>query len=658
MAESLAKYVVSLEAETARYRAELQKANNTLQQFTRAQQKALDTVRNAFFALGGAVAASKFSGWISSAIDAADNASKLSQKIGVSTETITGLALGLDLAGVSTEEFSKAMLRLARVASDADAGLATAQRTFQTLGISVKASSGALKTADVLLSEIAGKFSQLANGTQKAALAQELFGRSGATLIPFLNQGSAAFEQMIAQSRALGLVWTDEAGRAAENFNDSLTVLAAVSRGYASALAQEVLPALNATTAFFVKTSEEGIKVGPVMGSIVGWFKSLAVVALTATTTVSNLFDRIFTLGDVISKRLIPGTLAWKQAWLDLEARIARSSLTLAEAVSGIWENGDNQEAVQQQIAGFAALINAQAGLEEQAKATKQAIQDESAVMAMFNTINNDATRFTKESEKDVSAMFNSMVSNDLDKRKAMRDLEASLMTQEEAIRASYDRQLAFIKANTEEGSAAQIRLIDRLTAKTDEQLKDIEGKTGALTEFGKAAAQNIQSAFADFLFDPFSDGLDGMLSGFLETMKRMVAEVASQQILNGLFGGLSGSTNPLVAGIGAAFSGARANGGQVSAGRSYLVGERGPELFMPSGAGRIVPNGGGGTNVQIVDQRGAGAPPVDISRQMSGGMERIRVLIRSEVGGMFSDGTMDRQFRAASMPVRRLGSR
>jgi hypothetical protein len=56
-------------------------------------------------------------------------------------------------------------------------------------------------------------------------------------------------------------------------------------------------------------------------------------------------------------------------------------------------------------------------------------------------------------------------------------------------------------------------------------------------------------------------------------------------------------------------FGGARADGGPVSAGRAYLVGERGPELFVPRGSGTIVPNGAGGggvsvTNVYNIDSR------------------------------------------------------
>jgi phage-related minor tail protein len=54
-----------------------------------------------------------------------------------------------------------------------------------------------------------------------------------------------------------------------------------------------------------------------------------------------------------------------------------------------------------------------------------------------------------------------------------------------------------------------------------------------------------------------------------------------------------------------AQFSGARADGGPVSAGGAYLVGERGPELFRPASAGAVEPLGGGGVNVTINVQGG-----------------------------------------------------
>jgi hypothetical protein len=70
---------------------------------------------------------------------------------------------------------------------------------------------------------------------------------------------------------------------------------------------------------------------------------------------------------------------------------------------------------------------------------------------------------------------------------------------------------------------------------------------------------------------------------------------------------------NPIVSGISGlidkVFGGGKAAGGPVSGGTTYLVGERGPELFTPSGSGNIIPNhrlGGGGGAVMNITVNGA----------------------------------------------------
>jgi hypothetical protein len=79
---------------------------------------------------------------------------------------------------------------------------------------------------------------------------------------------------------------------------------------------------------------------------------------------------------------------------------------------------------------------------------------------------------------------------------------------------------------------------------------------------------------------------------------------------------------NPAVQGIGglidAAFGGFRANGGSVSAGKSYVVGERGAEMFVPSQNGTIIPNGGMGGTINItvngaIDSEGTARTIVDV---------------------------------------------
>jgi phage-related minor tail protein len=58
--------------------------------------------------------------------------------------------------------------------------------------------------------------------------------------------------------------------------------------------------------------------------------------------------------------------------------------------------------------------------------------------------------------------------------------------------------------------------------------------------------------------------------------------------------------TNVLTNVLSSVFGGARADGGPVDMGRAYLVGERGPELFVPGASGAIQPNGAGGGNITL----------------------------------------------------------
>jgi hypothetical protein len=132
------------------------------------------------------------------------------------------------------------------------------------------------------------------------------------------------------------------------------------------------------------------------------------------------------------------------------------------------------------------------------------------------------------------------------------------------------------------------------------------------LTVFAEEAARQMQQSFAAFLFDPFQDGLRGMLRGFVDMIRQMVSQILAQQLLLAFLSPFKGT-----AGIFGQMYGAlekRATGGPVSANRPYIVGERGPELFVPGSSGGIVPNnammGGGMTVAPVynIDARGATA--------------------------------------------------
>ena len=126
-------------------------------------------------------------------------------------------------------------------------------------------------------------------------------------------------------------------------------------------------------------------------------------------------------------------------------------------------------------------------------------------------------------------------------------------------------RNLAGI-ADIEADYAALYSGLDTLQAKGQET-------TSLLGEYGAQAARNMQTAFADFLFDPFSDGLDGMLKGFLKTLQRMAAEAAASQIFQ-LIGtaasNYSGQGAGWVNAIGSVLSNGKSEGGYTGPGGKY----------------------------------------------------------------------------------------
>ncbi len=179
---------------------------------------------------------------------------------------------------------------------------------------------------------------------------------------------------------------------------------------------------------------------------------------------------------------------------------------------------------------------------------------------------------------------------------------------------------------------------------------KEQEASLGMLGELGAQAARNIQDSFAQFLFDPFKGGLGGMLKGFINTIRRMIAEVASAMLLkqfftwmSGLSGGFGQIGSALLAGMG------KANGGPVMGNRAYMVGERGPEMFVPSSGGSIVPNnrmGGGVTVAPVynVDARGATADLVKaLPAILEANTRRAVELARATIYDDYSRGAFGR---------------
>ncbi len=232
-------------------------------------QPAFNQANRQFFALegaakkaGAAIAATLSVGviaaWVKESIDAADAARKQAQAIGLTTEALTSLQWAASQSGVSTNDLSAAFGRLNRAAMDAATGSEKQAQLFAKLGVSVTDSEGALRSGDAILLDLADRFKQLPDGVEKSALAMELFGRSGAKLIPMLNAGSDGLTQLREEAERLGLVINDKQAQEAEQFNDSISALGAQSKGAANIVSGELLPTLNTMVGLLGETASAG----------------------------------------------------------------------------------------------------------------------------------------------------------------------------------------------------------------------------------------------------------------------------------------------------------------------------------------------------------------------------------------------------------------
>jgi len=158
---------------------------------------------------------------------------------------------------------------------------------------------------------------------------------------------------------------------------------------------------------------------------------------------------------------------------------------------------------------------------------------------------------------------------------------------------------------------AASDEAFRKATEKQTEYLTGIERQTRQNENLARDLGFTFQSAFEDAILR--GEKLRGVLAGIAQDLARIVMrQTVTTPLASMLMGGLSsafgglfgGSSLGDIRGPGGStsipFGGPRALGGPVEAGSAYLVGEEGPELFMPGASGRIIPNGqsAGGTVV------------------------------------------------------------
>lgn len=169
--------------------------------------------------------------------DAIDQLGKMSQKVGVSVEALSSLKYAAELSDVSLDQLGQGLKQLSKFMVESGVS-----------GVSVEEQ----------LLKIAEEFSRTNDGAAKTAAAMKYFGKAGADLIPFLNQGREGIEALREEAARLGIVFSTDAAKRAEEFNDNLTRLKSAAQALQVELSGPLVEALNKTAGAMLQAQRNG----------------------------------------------------------------------------------------------------------------------------------------------------------------------------------------------------------------------------------------------------------------------------------------------------------------------------------------------------------------------------------------------------------------
>lgn len=317
------------------------------------------------------------------------------------------------------------------------------------------------------------------------------------------------------------------------------------------------------------------------------------------------------------------------------------------------------------------ARLKQQQALEQQAAKEREVEQNRTATMKRQTDERNAV--LAKETEaRDKAAKKQAEINRDLEKSFKDFNDEMDMFVFDSTQSLVSDVEQYRDKAR-KENEAANEKLADAMAAYNDRMLKEEEDKTEKMSKYAERAAENMQDAFANFLFDPFAKGTRSMGEEFAIMLRRMAAQAAASKIfdlltpfvktgLSAAWGGLSGmfssagtvsAASTGVAALGPAdivkpsptFNGQFFASGGDFAGGLRIVGENGPELEA-TGASRIfnaqqtkdILGGGGSTNNIVVNVTNDGKQTPDMMGDQIA-KSIIRTIAREEIANATRPG-------------------
>lgn len=590
-------------------------------------------------------------------IDAMDAMDELAQRTNVSVELLSALDLIAKQSGTDLETVGGAVQKLTKNLNEyvRDGGSKVAD-SFRAIGISREEALQGLQDMDAFLPTFAKKLLENAEGGQKVAAAQELMSKTGANLLPFMQQ--------LAEAGRLNAKYTTEQAAAAGRFNDQMARLKDESSKLGVALANTLLPSLNKIADAMVRGQKEG---GILAGIFEGMKESFAEVFQLniegdlnkVSKKIVESYDKLRDLENsaaggsrILSTGRVQAEIAKERANIqsliterDRLERTVRSINDLkapAQPASGggkppIDEAGlkkmealiekarDQMRRLEDEARKAGGIDRSKldeinellsgkdweklpASMKEQLRILAARVDGEKEIMRLLRQEAETQEDFAKTSAEAWSFVA------DMQKKLKGREFFENMLGEENIVGVATEDIDAMTKAGLEAIDAMQ-EILDmqaRLYAGFDENGNALEKQIDEITEFFRSAAEQSQQAFADLFFSVMEGNIQRMDRQFASFINRLVANALAAKAATALFGsdfGKGGEIGGIVGQgldyIKTIFGGGRAGGGPVSRGRAYLVGEDGPEIIVPRQAGYVVPNsalGGRGLTIGSIN--------------------------------------------------------
>lgn len=279
--------MAKLTLDASEYTKGLNDAEGQAEGFGDKWKTSTDKMKSGFKDIG--VGVGIFAGMGAAAFKAADNMSqnldtidKMSQKLGLSTDAYQEWDYILKLSGADINSMGAGIKTLTNKLDAAKGGTESAVEAFQKLGFSMEDLEG--MSREDLFSNVIYAFQGMEDNAERAALANELLGKSGAELGPLFNGTAEDTQALIAQFEEMGGVIGEDAVKDGAAFQDSLTTMQMSIKAASASLFEKLIPAITD----LMDKINEFIQSGG-LDTIIGLLEKLAPVILAVVSAFAAM---------------------------------------------------------------------------------------------------------------------------------------------------------------------------------------------------------------------------------------------------------------------------------------------------------------------------------------------------------------------------------